>query len=219
MSLEITKIVLNVSFAEKDLVKSLGAHWDPIGKYWYITSDQNQKPFKSWLPLNLKKTLKVNKELDTYKISNIGLLRAITSCWSCKGYTTVYAVYSEAIMDEEENIKDGVYIFKNIIKLPDVLADFIRVKCNSFKLGRPNKEAFRYYRNHCEHCSQGMSDSMFFKKNGIFKPKSEKQAKLIQYIELPIFDTQEIIAEIVNYTDYSLFNNSVNKVDYVTDLV
>jgi len=219
MSLEITKIVLNVSFSEKDLVKSLGASWDPIGKYWYITTDHNQKPFKAWLPLNLKKTLKANKELANYKISNIGLLRAITSCWSCKGYTTVYAVYSEVIVDNEDNLKEGAFIFKNIIKLPDVLANFVRVKCNSFKLGKPNKEAFRYYRNHCEHCFQGLSDSMFFKKKGVFKPKAIKDAKLIQYIELPIFDTQEIIAEMIDYTDFSLFNQNVNKIDYVIDLV
>ena len=211
---KVSKVILNVSFEEKNLVKSLGAIWDPIAKYWFILSDQDQKIFKPWLCASIKKTLKNHKNLHIYEIGNLGLLRAITSCWSCKGYTTVYAIYAEAVQD-----KKGIFIFKNIIEVPEVLEDFLKARCTSFKLGRPNKDQERFFRNHCEHCKQGLSDEAFYKKKGVFNPKSESQAKIIQYIELPIFELSSITGEYIDYTDFSMFIDNVTKIDYVTDLL
>lgn len=214
MNPKVSKIILNVSFDEKNLVKSLGANWEPVQKYWYILSTQDQKLFKPWLSASIKSVLKNHQNLNEYNITNIGLLRAITSCWSCKGYTTVYAIYAEVLDD-----KEGLFIFKNIIKLPDVLEDFIMARCTAFKLGRANKDQERFYRNHCEHCNQGLSDEMFYKKKGVFNPTTPNNAKIIQYIELPIFETAIIISDVVDYSDFKLFKDYVNKIDYVTDLL
>jgi hypothetical protein len=42
------KKYLNVSFAEKDIVKSLGARWDSIAKQWYAPDGTDPQPFKKW---------------------------------------------------------------------------------------------------------------------------------------------------------------------------
>lgn len=45
------KIVLeNVSYEEKDVVKSLGAKWNPIDKHWYIENQEDLMPFANWIP-------------------------------------------------------------------------------------------------------------------------------------------------------------------------
>jgi len=41
---------LNVSFAEKDYAKSLGARWDALEKRWYAPDGLNLELFEKWLP-------------------------------------------------------------------------------------------------------------------------------------------------------------------------
>lgn len=40
----------NVTFGEKDTVKSLGAKWNPVEKYWYIENVEDLIPFADWIP-------------------------------------------------------------------------------------------------------------------------------------------------------------------------
>lgn len=42
------RIDLQVSFAEKDEAKSLGARWDPVKRVWYVPAGVAAKPFKKW---------------------------------------------------------------------------------------------------------------------------------------------------------------------------
>ena len=42
------RIFLDVGFEDGEKVKALGAKWDSGWKMWYITSDQNELPFKQW---------------------------------------------------------------------------------------------------------------------------------------------------------------------------
>lgn len=44
---------LNVTYAEKDQAKSLGARWDADGKRWYVPDGLNLEPFNRWLPNGL----------------------------------------------------------------------------------------------------------------------------------------------------------------------
>lgn len=43
------RIYLNVSYAEKDEAKALGARWDNGCRKWYITAKLNVDQFKKWL--------------------------------------------------------------------------------------------------------------------------------------------------------------------------
>jgi hypothetical protein len=40
---------LNVPFADKDQAKSLGAHWHPDKKLWFVPAGLDLAPFKAWL--------------------------------------------------------------------------------------------------------------------------------------------------------------------------
>ncbi|TAK63621.1 DUF5710 domain-containing protein [Methylobacter sp.] len=43
-----SKIYLNVSFAQKDEAKALGARWDAIQKKWFVPSDKDIALFARW---------------------------------------------------------------------------------------------------------------------------------------------------------------------------
>lgn len=45
----LTRIYLNVPFADKDAVKSLGARWDGDKKQWYFLSDKDKSLFAKWV--------------------------------------------------------------------------------------------------------------------------------------------------------------------------
>jgi hypothetical protein len=44
------RINLVTPFAEKDVVKALGARWDGGKKVWYITDVADLTPFMRWIP-------------------------------------------------------------------------------------------------------------------------------------------------------------------------
>lgn len=85
----ITKIILNVPYHDKDQVKQLGAKWDPKQKVWYIPPGKNSKVFNDWLPKPAAKPVLL--------LNEIALLRNMISCWSCKGYCTVYALCARSL--------------------------------------------------------------------------------------------------------------------------
>jgi len=41
--------ILNVPFADKDQAKSLGAHWHPDKKRWFVPAGHELAPFRAWL--------------------------------------------------------------------------------------------------------------------------------------------------------------------------
>lgn len=46
-------VYLQVSFAEKDRVKQLGARWDASKRHWYVPAGVALQPFAPWLPVDL----------------------------------------------------------------------------------------------------------------------------------------------------------------------
>lgn len=43
-------------YKEKDLVKSLGARWDPARRQWYVPHGLDLTPFAAWLPADAAST-------------------------------------------------------------------------------------------------------------------------------------------------------------------
>lgn len=46
-------VYLQVSFAEKDRVKQLGARWDASKRHWYVPAGVALQPFAPWLPVEM----------------------------------------------------------------------------------------------------------------------------------------------------------------------
>lgn len=41
---------LKVNYDEHEIVKGLGANWDPVRRVWYLRPGQDIEPFRSWIP-------------------------------------------------------------------------------------------------------------------------------------------------------------------------
>ena len=212
------KKILNVSFKDKDKVKQLGAKWDPQQKVWYIPPGKQTSAFDSWL-------IKPSQKPDIV-ISSIGIIRNIIPCWSCKGFCTVCAIYArnlkEAVVTGEETSyieKNGFFILTEIATVPDSLVDFLSLRCNNYKLGKVSDSGEKFYRNHCDHCFIGFSDTRLHKKGVCFNPKSANQCKSMQFIDLLFFDDLKIKADYLDYTEHNLLLSSVTQADYLNDYI
>ena len=63
---------LEVPFAEKELVKSLGAKWDPHSYSWYVKAGDDLTPFAQWRPV--------------WPYDNDPVVKVLglkTTCWKC----------------------------------------------------------------------------------------------------------------------------------------
>ncbi|WP_406038127.1 DUF5710 domain-containing protein [Succinimonas sp.] len=45
----LSRVYLNVPYAEKDTAKGLGARWDSSRRKWYVTDGTDLAPFQKWL--------------------------------------------------------------------------------------------------------------------------------------------------------------------------
>lgn len=207
----LTKIILNVPYKEKDQVKQLGAKWDPQLKVWYIPNGLESKAFTPWLPKPSTQPI--------LKLNSIALLRNLISCWSCKGYCTVYAVCARELTTGEAAIQNGFFVLLEISEMADEFADFLIKRCHNFRHGKLNEHGFKFYRNHCEHCSIGFSDTRLHKKNGGFNPTKIAALQAMQCIDLPFFNEIEFKADFVDYTEHKLYSESLVVSDYLLDFV
>lgn len=69
--MQLNRVYLNVTYAERDEAKELGARWDPSIKRWWIDKKHTSK-VKKWLPLDILeeafKTLSVSVPVDLNKL-------------------------------------------------------------------------------------------------------------------------------------------------------
>lgn len=207
----LAKTILNVPYAEKDQVKKLGAKWDPKQKLWYVPAGLDTSQFKPWFVQNSSKS--------TLLISNIGLIRNIVSCWSCKGICTINALYVRKIEQKNGDVENGFFILSNIVQVPDTLLDFLIIRCPNYRLGKANSLGIKQYRNHCDHCAIGLSDDRLHKKNGGLNPKTETDIRAMQFIDLVFFDELEVQADYVDYSNNIIYTKSAEFSDYLTDFI
>jgi hypothetical protein len=230
----INKKILNVSYKDKDKAKQLGAKWDPQQKVWYAPAGKDLTIFAAWL-------VKPSTQPDLV-ISSIGLVRNIISCWSCKGYCTVCAIYARKLTEnrvsedkakvklkvkpeiKKDNeityvTKTGFFIILEISEVPDSLAEFLSLRCHNFRPGKLNDTGEKFYRNHCDHCAIGLSDQRLHKKGQCFNPVKINDCKNMQFIDLLFFDDLKIKANYLDYSNHDLLLNTVTTADYLTDYI
>lgn len=76
---KLERVYLNVPFAEKDLVKSLGAKWDSDTGCWYVAAGSDPTPFVHWRPI-----------WPHYADPVVKVLGLPIQCWKC--HTATLAV-------------------------------------------------------------------------------------------------------------------------------
>lgn len=232
------KIILNVPYSERVQAKQLGAKWDAQQKVWYVPPGKSQTAFEHWLPEPAN-----NPELV---LSSIGLLRNIVACWSCKGICTVHALYSrdltirpfvavkknkksklskvttaETNLDIPESVdnRSGFFILSEISEIPDSLLEFLIIRCPNYRLGKVNANGQRFYRNHCDHCAIGLSDTRLHKKDKGFNPTKLASVKSMQMIDLNFFSDLKLKSDYIDYTLNKLYSDNIIAQDYLMDFI
>lgn len=116
-----TNLYLEVPYVEKEVVKKLGANWDPIKKKWFIPHDMDIELFKQWLP-----SMEIDDE--NMRADYFYLAQTDRNCYKCTKSTLVNAIILPEgfeIIDDytmEELEKRGVEVKENLFCRQDYLS-------------------------------------------------------------------------------------------------
>lgn len=80
---------IDVTYAEKDRAKALGAQWDPRAKSWYVPEGVEVEGFAEWLPVDLDAE-RADLGLDVAAQGpqvEVALLGLRLPCWKCNRAT------------------------------------------------------------------------------------------------------------------------------------
>lgn len=164
------RINLVVPYADKDVVKKLGARWDGNTKCWFITSARNIDQFSQWIPSDAEFTI---------RSSSYYIAKNTEWCWQCGTATSVFALITSrdcSIFEEDEwesTHKEIIVSFVN--GLPQDVRETIQ-KASGFRYSWDLSKTTEghYYMNHCQHCAAKLGD--FFMHNepgGPFFPSND----------------------------------------------
>ena len=130
------KLLLNVSYDDKDIVKKLGAHWNPNLKKWYVQDEQDYEKFIPWI---------LQGQEEAYIVKDyFYLIFGTKTCYRCNQATSVIGFgienYAEVIdpnvyhTDSPISWQSGTIHIVPFISYSKTIDDY-------------------YFANHCEHCN------------------------------------------------------------------
>ncbi|MDD3499070.1 MAG: DUF5710 domain-containing protein [Sulfurovum sp.] len=194
----IDKIYLRVKFAEKDLVKSLGAKWDNEAKGWYVTADCFNSQFLKWLPL-------ANYYPPFY------ILEGKRKCWKCNQETKIIAFTSKKIVEfdfidcfYDEQCEDGTdytsiqeyfkelefynYPLLTSLDLDEnyTIKQYVTSNYPLYKKQYSKTTQSLYYANSCEHCGKLQGDFFMNEADSPFFDIRNPNLKKIKILEKEI---------------------------------
>src|SRR5690348_8144234 len=96
-----SRVDLQVPFAEKDDAKRLGARWDGRQSTWYVPDGIDSTPFKRWLPESRRPNIRATRW---------GLAVAPRVCWRCGKAARAFAIMlppgHEVLIEEDDPAED-----------------------------------------------------------------------------------------------------------------
>jgi hypothetical protein len=177
------KFYINVPYAEKDIVKKLGAKWDSQKKSWFIPEKIALIKFEKWIEPNLFECIDSN-------IRSLGFFVAesLSSCWNCKRITQVFSF----LLPEDHQVKDfdeerneiiwETFDYQTIVSYVSFInkkaVESIQKISNHYYIDFSKQTGESYYMNHCKNCSSKLGDYyMHSEPGGAFQPMTSKIAK------------------------------------------
>ncbi len=153
------KLYLEVPYAEKELVKHLGAQWDPQMKKWYFQGDvRDYVKFARWIA--------GNRELTTIAHEYIYIVEGTQTCFRCGQPTRVIGLgigeHTRLFRNDDgsydsETVEDLVGyepLFLSWVddesQIPPALLRYMTQKYNVHT--GFSKTAGKCFANHCDHC-------------------------------------------------------------------
>lgn len=156
-------LFLNVPSAENNIVKALGAKWNPDLKKWYVVDRNDYYKFLKWIN-------RPNNE-DCILCDYFYIVIGNRECFKCKNKTQVIGFGIEKyiqIWHNEENdteeffyINEDIHISEFIPNLPKTFYDYLD-RNYSFRLGYSKFVNKKYYGNHCSNCEVLQGNNFVF---------------------------------------------------------
>ncbi|MCX5591926.1 DUF5710 domain-containing protein [Alcaligenes endophyticus] len=185
-----SRINLNVPFAQKDQAKELGARWDSIQKTWYLPPETDPTPFARWLPKNYTAPTSTSDAVEyPIRASHYFIAKSHTTCWRCKQMTAVFAFAlppGHEVYEWEDDqtgywySPDGFCILSMVSDLAAPASHAMHRLTKNYHMAYSKKADARYFMNHCEHCNATQGDFyMHHEPGGAFFPTSEWEAQCI----------------------------------------
>ena len=177
------RLFLNVPYEDKNIVKALGARWNPKIKKWYITGgNENYELFAKWILGNRDEAIIANEYLH--------IIETVRECWKCHKQTRViglgvgecvriYRDFDDSIEYEvyEDYIEPGAEVHlawtENEKNIPPKLLRYLK-EHYSVRIGYSKFCGGFTFANHCDHC--GMLQGNWFMFN-------EPDSPLVSFVE------------------------------------
>lgn len=182
-------LLLNVAYEDKDIVKSLGAKWNPILKSWYVESKRDYYKFVKWI---LNDNEKVNIICDY-----IYIVIGTKICYKCGSATPVFAFgfdeyFSVYNMDKSNNMVPIEYeysdniLIANLSDMPEQLKYYFNHHLNYFKDYSKFLRS-EYYANHCYNCNALQGNHYLFSEfNAPFYINNQEKAENVQLLKIKL---------------------------------
>lgn len=177
-----SRIDLNVPFAQKDEAKLLGARWDAQHKVWYVPAGADPGPFQRWLPIE-----------SEVRIRSSAYFVAVTSdyCWKCAEPTSLFGLFlppGHETLEIDEDADEGDYWLRHdgwtslsyVTDLLPHVAARLKAFAPRYRLDFSKTTSTSYLMNHCEHCGMKQGDfEMHCEPGGAFFPMDQQAAHRI----------------------------------------
>ncbi len=188
---------LDVPFRDKDIVKSLGARWNPKAKKWCVPAGVDLTAFKKWLP-------KTENDRDKWALAPIYLVESTAGCWQCDRSVPVITLLSEGVeFKSGEKPLTEICVFDYIRFIPLKLEKFLAKRFSNYFKDYSSTTHDFYFMNHC-FCGAHLGDFYLHgEPDGAFFPLTEKACENIFLTELKSDGKMPIFA------DYSLSSHDL----------
>lgn len=175
--------ILEVSFAEKDQAKELGARWNPRLKKWYVPDNLDIAAFNQWVP---------EEPEEIFAYAPLYLVKSSEGCWKCGQSAEVYCLASEGFESGGYFHEDFFVTYGSLETVPASLRQHFMANCPSYREDYSKTAGGRYCMNHCS-CGAKLGD--FYLHNepgGAFFPTSETVARDIELKQIHDLGTTRI---------------------------
>lgn len=179
-------LLLRVPYEEKDIVKKLGAWWNPEIKRWYVRDKKDYPKFRKWI---------TDKQEFTIICDYIYIVEGKQSCYRCGESTRVIGFgvenYFEFVDtdDEEESYyyEEGeIHIVSHFEPMPQRLLEYVQKQYN-YKMRYSKTISDSYMANGCDHCDALQGDFFLFGEVGSpFWVDSKEVASQLKLYRIPL---------------------------------
>jgi Domain of unknown function (DUF5710) len=162
-----SRIELRVSFEDNEIVKKLGAHWDPNRKVWFVPRGVDPGLFGEWIgappEINVRSPAYLLARSES-QCPRCGKFSAVHGFILPEGHETLYIGDEE---DEDEwEPSDEPTLLSHITYLSFSVAMYVRDVTPFYRLALDRTVGEFFYTNFCEHCNARFDDHGLFSEPG-----------------------------------------------------